>query len=746
MEVDTTDEDKNKQPELQPNVEAYENSKDPQENAPSMPEEPLNDRVTPKEDSLKEISADSDVNSNDVSDQNECKRSVCDDSPNASQKSETVDSTVQQDAASEPFKKPLVTGSKSKPLKARPSDVSSDPQVSDDKVAKNEEKKRKSSVISTPKRENSVPIPYTEPTWSSLLEEPYSLEVLKSGAIIENVDLSSKPFFVFGRQSNCDVCLGHPTISRHHAVLQHKAKSDDEGDRYKDAGLYIYDLGSTHGTFVNKQIIPKQRYIRLRVGYMVKFGGSTRSYIVVGPQSDAEAESEKSITELKEEALQKKLKQIEEGMSSSVKGEEEDHGVDWGLGEDADEETDLTENPFAATQNEELYLDDPKKTLRGWFEREGEELEYEVEEKSFGQFLCQVRLPVDDARGKPLVAEALVKGKKKEAVVQCALEACRILDRMGLLRQATHESKKRKARNWEEDDFYDSDEDTFLDRTGTVERKREKRMITAGKLKTKAETYESLLEKHQEVLKKIENTEKALEEERTGKSKGSRDKKNEGDEADTLDAFMSTLTDKSSMDKVNFRRLKVDLAELKQEEVHLSKLIKIACPVSMPGMPSSNVVPEKSQKDEAEKEAKEEHPSSFSSSTEEVAESLEEKVDEASDLPDKSEKPPKEIAVPKEMSEERKVDNDSGKGKAKVEEKVKTGIKRKIIAPLPRPDWDDDDCSEAAVASREKKEARKSSGKVANKEAVDEEDYSMWVPPENQSGDGRTKLNEKYGY
>lgn len=256
--------------------------------------------------------------------------------------------------------------------------------------------------------------PYVRPKWSSKPDDDfkYSFEVLKSGQIIENlINLQTKEFWAIGKLPDNDIIMNHPTISRYHAVIQYRpninandSNSDDDSDNDDDEetekdiksknskpkiekGWYLYDLNSTHGSYVNKMRVPSKTYIRVRVGHMLKFGASTRSYILQGPEFDEEAESELSVTEIKQLRIQKEH-ELKEKIAAEEKRKESE-GVSWGMTDDAEEETDLSYNPYAMTTNEELFLDDPKKTLRGYFEREGYDLNYNLDELSPGSYICK---------------------------------------------------------------------------------------------------------------------------------------------------------------------------------------------------------------------------------------------------------------------------------------------------------------------------------------------------------------------
>lgn len=124
------------------------------------------------------------------------------------------------------------------------------------------------------------PLPYSEPPWGGISEIPYSLEILKNGTIVDTIPLTQRGYFVIGRLPVCDASLEHPSISRYHAVLQYRQFPGEEGVIGEETGFYAFDLGSTHGTFVNKNKIPPKTYIRLRVGHVLKFGGSTRLFIL----------------------------------------------------------------------------------------------------------------------------------------------------------------------------------------------------------------------------------------------------------------------------------------------------------------------------------------------------------------------------------------------------------------------------------------------------------------------------------
>ncbi|KPP75321.1 kanadaptin-like [Scleropages formosus] len=446
------------------------------------------------------------------------------------------------------------------------------------------------------------PLPYAEPPWGGAPPSPYSFEVLKNGTIVDTVPLEGRSFTVVGRLPACDVPLEHPSVSRYHTVVQYRARP------LEHAGLYAFDMGSTHGTFVNKSRLPPKTYVRLHVGHVLRFGGSTRLFVLQGPETDEEAESELTVTELRErarkqrEALEKRMmgdgsddeggeeeeEEEEEGGGGKEGGggarsSSEDAGCSWGMGEDrlrgsGSLRSSHIDLPRFLEDQEAAYLKDPKKALQGFYDREGEELEFEYEDKGHGTWTCRVRLPVDDALGRQLVAEVTHSGKKKEAAIQCSLEACRILEARGLLRQEAV-SRKRKKKNWEEEDFYDSDDDTFLDRTGVVERKREERMKRAGKIEERPETYNSLVERLAEVEKELLETEKKLRSSVKGDEQPSTE--------DPLDAFMSAVRSQGPLDSVARRKLHLRMAELRKEGQRLRKLVELTRPAQLPPLQTS---------------------------------------------------------------------------------------------------------------------------------------------------------------
>ncbi|KAI1895169.1 hypothetical protein AGOR_G00103530 [Albula goreensis] len=628
------------------------------------------------------------------------------------------------------------------------------------------------------------PLPYTEPPWGGISETPYSFEILKNGAIVDTVPLTQRSYFVIGRLPVCDVSLEHPSISRYHAVVQYRRRSGEEGASGEEAGYYAFDLGSTHGTFVNKNKIPPKTYIRLRVGHVLKFGGSTRLFILQGPEFDEEAESELTVTELKERA-KKQREELERRMMGDGSDEEEDDGKEtletsdgsrgrnsseeagcsWGMEEDAVPEEDENEdNPFATEFQEDqeaAYLKDPKKALQGFFDREGEELEYEYDDKGHGTWLCRVKLPVDDAAGRQLVAEVTHTGKKKEAAIQCSLEACRILEARGLLRQEAV-SRKRKKKNWEDEDFYDSDDDTFLDRTGSVERKRKERMKRAGKIEERPDTYDSLVEKLAGVEKELAETEKKLSSSGQGGSHSSSE--------DPLDAFMSeaqrlrrlvdltrpaqlpalhTGVSSSASDQPKkpvlplFGAMKGG-SKFKLKTGTIGKLPpkRVSLP---PELFNLKEMPPGGEEEEEEEEEKDKDMPAVQEETDQLAEEAEPErpAQHRQKTPHRHSAPADSSTVTGRTEPDRR--------RSDEEEGEQTGFHTRQSA-MSLPGIKDGGENAPSQTTPKKKERKKPCGPsrppvpLSTQYPEDDPDYCVWMPPAGQSGDGRTHLNEKYGY
>nr|CAB3266293.1 kanadaptin [Phallusia mammillata] len=702
-------------------------------------------------------------------------------------------------------------------------------------------KEVKTKVASSSEDKPKPPPPkleYTKPTWSissTTVDEPYSLEVLRAGAIIDKIELTDHEFFVFGRLPECNITLEHPSISRHHAILQFGApKSQDENVEFQkdgSAGFYLFELGSTHGTFLNKAKVPQGKYYRLKVGHMIKFGNSTRTYILQGPSEDQEMESEESATELRDKAREERSKKrdLEKMMMGEDSDEDEDEkesqgsnrkvasetGISWGMLEDAveeniEEEEKKIEKPsldaIALPEKDPFYVKDPHKALKNFYEKEGMELDFECTERRPGQWNVRLELPVDTPTGKPIFAEASVTGKRKEAMVHCALEACRIMDRHGLFKRT--ERHRRKVKQWEKDDYYDSDEDQFLDRTGDLEQKRKQRKLrTKGKkalLQEKAQTYESLTEQIKELEKEVSEIEQQL-------NKDKEAIRTKGNVEDPLEEFMQQVKSGNTLDSITRSKLKHRLIEARKESARLSKLAEIARPISLPPVnqnvtkslgfigkmrgkkrgftlppkPVEQSYPVKHVTDDVmvveEDDEPTTHPvppskqdetktastvtedggsetivtSQQSKPTVETTDTLTTNIDEES-APEKSLQDSPPLEAPDIRAEASSVETiqESTKSKRTFGPTLPETLRATLTGEQPQEKRDENEEKEEEEQGEQSRKRRKRNRKPREKPAKqsapatisNDPDYCDWIPPAGQSGDGTTSLNAKYGY
>eukprot|EP00281_Chroomonas_sp_CCMP1168_P007512 CAMPEP_0206268782 /NCGR_PEP_ID=MMETSP0047_2-20121206/31912_1 /ASSEMBLY_ACC=CAM_ASM_000192 /TAXON_ID=195065 /ORGANISM="Chroomonas mesostigmatica_cf, Strain CCMP1168" /LENGTH=132 /DNA_ID=CAMNT_0053697167 /DNA_START=60 /DNA_END=455 /DNA_ORIENTATION=+ len=103
------------------------------------------------------------------------------------------------------------------------------------------------------------------------------IKVCKEGAVLQQISLTPLKIMLIGRKQDADICIEHPSSSRQHASLVLNAQ-----------GVVLTDLGSAHGTFRNQQQLPANQPTKLVDGDVVRFGQSTRTYVVsVGDRSSA---------------------------------------------------------------------------------------------------------------------------------------------------------------------------------------------------------------------------------------------------------------------------------------------------------------------------------------------------------------------------------------------------------------------------------------------------------------------------
>jgi len=140
---------------------------------------------------------------------------------------------------------------------------------------------------------NGIVIKYSEPPEARKPKRRWRFYTFKGEEVLPTLHLHRQSAFLMGRDRKvCDLPIDHPSCSKQHAVFQYRMISKKRADGTEGNRVlpYIIDLGSANGTYLNNQRIEARRYYELQEKDVLKFGYSTREYVLLHEESGGAAD------------------------------------------------------------------------------------------------------------------------------------------------------------------------------------------------------------------------------------------------------------------------------------------------------------------------------------------------------------------------------------------------------------------------------------------------------------------------
>ncbi|KAH8306863.1 hypothetical protein KR018_008954, partial [Drosophila ironensis] len=151
---------------------------------------------------------------------------------------------------------------------------------------------------------NGVVVKYSEPPEARKPKRRWRLYPFKGETALPTLHIHRQSCFLVGRDRKVvDLAVDHPSCSKQHAALQYRLVpfERDDGSQGKRVRLYLIDLESANGTFLNNKKIEGRKYYELIEKDVIKFGFSSREYVLLHENSKEDQEDDD--VQIKEEPL-----------------------------------------------------------------------------------------------------------------------------------------------------------------------------------------------------------------------------------------------------------------------------------------------------------------------------------------------------------------------------------------------------------------------------------------------------------